>query len=305
MLEILSNHCGIKVREFGYAGLKDKEALTYQYISINKMYESKLEDFEHESIKILEKTYHNNKIKRGHLKGNRFFIRLKKVMPMAATKIDQALQAITNEGLPNFFGFQRFGRDKTNHIQGQEILEGKRKIRSKNLRELLINAYQSYLFNAWLSERIDFSHLVNNFNANELQAHHKIWESDVYKTLKSQTQFFKLLEGDVISHYPHGRLFNVEDESAEAARFANKDITPTGLLSGTKVKASTSRAFEIEKKYQYDIALYGDRRFAWIFPEIELFEYKEEKAQAEITFTLPKGAYATNLIEELCKRPLV
>ena len=306
MLDILSNHCGIKMREFGYAGLKDKEALTYQYISIHKSHEEKIEAFEHENIKIMEKTYHNNKIKRGHLKGNKFFIRLKKVMPLAATKIDQALQRIKDEGMPNFFGYQRFGMNSDNHIQGKAILDGTKKMRAKNVRELLINAYQSHLFNSWLSERIDLSHLVNSFSASELvDAHGKFTEKE-YVELKSQSQFLKLLTGDVMSHYPYGKLFYVEEEngSEQAERFLKKDITPTGIISGKKVKFAEKSAWTLEEKYAPKIELWGDRRFAWIFPDIELFEYKEEKAQVEITFTLPKGSYATVLIEEIAKKKI-
>lgn len=72
MLQILSETSGAKRNEFGYAGLKDKDGMTIQYISVLKKYEAHFKNFNHEKIKILETTYHNNKIKTGHLKGNRF-----------------------------------------------------------------------------------------------------------------------------------------------------------------------------------------------------------------------------------------
>jgi len=81
---VLSEVTGCKVRDFGYAGLKDKDGMTTQYISLHKSYEPKLANFTHDKIKILDKTYHNNKIRTGHLKGNRFFVRLKKVNPIDA-----------------------------------------------------------------------------------------------------------------------------------------------------------------------------------------------------------------------------
>ncbi|MFB1008840.1 MAG: tRNA pseudouridine(13) synthase TruD, partial [Sulfurospirillum sp.] len=84
MLQYLSEVTGCKVRDFGYAGLKDKDGMTTQYISLHKSYEPKLANFTHDKIKILDKTYHNNKIRTGHLKGNRFFVRLKKVNPIDA-----------------------------------------------------------------------------------------------------------------------------------------------------------------------------------------------------------------------------
>ena len=138
-LESLSSHTGIKVREFGYAGLKDKEALTYQSISVHKKYEEKLENFSHNQIKLLEKTYHKNKIKRGHLKGNEFFIRLKKVGKVEAIKIENALKIIQEKGIPNYFGYQRFGKDMDNHLQGKLILENKLKIQNTHLKNFLMN----------------------------------------------------------------------------------------------------------------------------------------------------------------------
>ena len=84
MLQYISEVTGCKVRDFGYAGLKDKDGMTTQYISLHKSYEPKLANFTHDKIKILDKTYHNNKIRTGHLKGNRFFVRLKKVNPIDA-----------------------------------------------------------------------------------------------------------------------------------------------------------------------------------------------------------------------------
>ncbi len=78
-IEILANYLKCSTREFGYAGLKDKNAMTVQHISVHRKYEDALKSFSHENIKILETTYHNNKIKIGHLKGNNFFIRLKEL----------------------------------------------------------------------------------------------------------------------------------------------------------------------------------------------------------------------------------
>ena len=95
LIDILSNFLGVKSREFGYAGLKDKDGMTIQHISIHKKFEKKLSTFKHPKIKILEKTYHNNKIKIGHLKGNNFFIRLKKVNPVTANIINSILKKIS------------------------------------------------------------------------------------------------------------------------------------------------------------------------------------------------------------------
>jgi len=169
LISTLARFLGIKNKEIGYAGLKDKHAMTKQYISLHKKYEEQLEKFEHENIKILSKTYHNNKIRIGHLSSNRFYIRLKKVNPTDAKKIDEALKSIANNGMPNYFGYQRFGTDGNNHIDGEKIAKGEKKERNVKVRKLLISAYQSHLFNLWLSRRLEINSLVSSFEASELE----------------------------------------------------------------------------------------------------------------------------------------
>jgi len=309
MLEILSAHLGIKVRDIGYAGLKDKEALTYQYISLHRSYEAKVDAFVHEQIKVLEKTYHKNKVRLGHLKGNRFFIRLKRVYGMQKSVLDEAFKRIAEEGAPNFFGYQRFGKDRDNHVQGKEILEGKRKVRRPKLKTFLVNAYQSHLFNAWLSKRIELSHLLKSFSPKE--AFKALDMQDIEMSYENQKAEcigetpLALLKGDVLCHYPHGKLFISDDNREEIERFRTHHVVPTGLLSGKKTRKAESLAGMLEAPFDVIDAIDGDRRYAWIFPEIEKTVYKDEDKWYEVTFTLPKGAYATNIIEEVARRPLL
>ncbi len=303
MIDRIANHLGIKAREIGYAGLKDKNAMTKQYISLLKKYEPKLESFSHDGVKILSRDYHGNKIRMGHLKGNRFFIRLKKVTPVAAQKIDKALAEIAKNGMPNYFGYQRFGADGENYKKGGEILRGERKERNVKMKRLYVNAYQSHLFNLWLSRRIEMNTLFSNFSAVELTELLNLPEEAI-RTMQAQTHPFKLFEGDVIMHYPHGRLFHFEGDSRDLERFSAGEVSPSGLLCGQRAQRATGLAEEIEKDYDDDIAIDGARRYAWIFPQDVEGEYKEDDAWYELHFTLPKGSYATVLIEEIAKRPI-
>lgn len=303
MLDIFSNHLGIKGRDIGYAGLKDKNAQTKQYISIPKKFEPMLENFEHEGIKILERQYHNNKIRIGHLKGNRFFIRLKKVNPTSAMKIQEALKAIKKNGMPNYFGFQRFGGDGENYLKGKAILEGTLKEKNKKLKQFYINSYQSYLFNGWLSRRIQISKLVESFTPEEL-AHELSMDKSELESMKKQKHPFKLMHGDVMMHYPYGKLFHYESEE-EIDRFNKHDISFTGLLSGKRATRAELPAQSIEQEYDtISEGIDGARRYGWIFPEEIEGEYKENEAWFELHFTLPKGCYATVLIEEIAKREI-
>ncbi|MCK9490515.1 MAG: tRNA pseudouridine(13) synthase TruD [Sulfurimonas sp.] len=301
MIGVLARFLGIKNRDIGYAGLKDKHAMTKQYISVYKKYEEQLEGFEHENIKIISKHYHNNKIRIGHLKGNRFYIKVKKVNPTSAIKIDEALKNIQKYGMPNFFGYQRFGNDGDNHILGEKLAKGEAKERNPRVKKLLINAYQSHLFNLWLSSRLELNRLINNFETLELESVLNMPNNELTK-LKSQTHPFKLIQGDVMEHYPHGRLFDYEDSDEDLERFNKREISPTGLLCGKKVKIASGLARGYEKDFDDEISADGARRYAWVFPEGVEGRFNKVEAQYEFNFTLPKGSYATVLIEEIAKR---
>jgi len=295
MINKISSKTGIKARDIGYAGLKDKEGLTIQWISVPRKYRDAINKFEDKQIKIVEQDLHRNKLKIGHLKGNKFFVRLKKVLPVDAKKIDNVLKEIKKYGIPNFFGYQRFGKFGNNWEEGKAIIEGDKFVKNRKLEKLLISAYQSKLFNDWLKERIKLS---NIFDLSEKELLMAGFDKDLIKFVKSQKHPFKLLPGDVMTHYPLGKYFYLEN-SEDVDRFYNKEITVTGLLPGKKAIRAKDKAREIEEKYDELIPAQGDRRMAWIFPEILEKRYLKDYAQYELVFTLPKGAYATVLIDLL------
>ena len=311
MIKILSGRFGCKGSEFGYAGLKDKSATTTQFLSINKKFtknlDSMLSSLEEDGIKILSSTHHNNKIKIGHLKGNSFFIRIKKLMPSDSKKIESTLREIEKNGLPNYFGYQRFGRDRDNHQQGKEIVEGRLKIRDKKISKFLISAYQSYLFNEWLKRRIEIGKMVDSLKDDEAKiALERIFgyplSSQNIARLKNQSHPFKILDGDVFSHYPFGKIF-FENSDLAIERFQNRDIVPTGIISGEKKLLAMDMAKSIEERF-LDSAIResGSRRMAIVFLENLEYKYVEEKAQGEFNFSLPKGSYATIMLEEIAHR---
>ena len=297
MLDILSNYLGIGKREFGYAGLKDKNAVTVQYISLPRKYEERLAKFEHKSIKILESFYNSSKIRVGHLKGNRFWMRFKKVLGAQKEKIESVLNQIEQNGMPNYFGMQRFGSSGENYLEGKAIIEGKLKLRDKKISRFLISAYQSYLFNSWLAERVKLSNLLSEFKEAEVEQILNL-PKDSLKGVKGQKNIFKLLPGDLYMHYPFGKIFYEELETA-SERFLQKDISPTGLIAGKRAKLAQDLALEIEKRYNTDIKESGSRRYAWIFPEINTKKYIPQNAHYELSFYLPKGSYATVLADYL------
>jgi tRNA pseudouridine13 synthase len=303
LIRVISEQTGVKTRDVGYAGLKDKQAMTIQSLTLPARFGDRLEKMSHPYIKVLNSARHRNKLKIGHLKGNRFFIRLKKVLPHEALKLSEALERIGSLGMPNFFGYQRFGREGDNYKKAKAMLEGEAKVRGRKMQTFLINALQSERFNAWLSRRLEISHLIGGMKPDQA-AKALGREGGLIDQLRAQPHFFKLLPGDLMNHYPHGKLFLAEDLLSEANRFAAKDVSPTGLLSGHRVQMASDLAGVEEQPFFEPIPAPGDRRYGWIFPEIESGRHVPEQAHFELAFTLPKGSYATVLIEELLHRQL-
>lgn len=305
LLEILSSHMGIKSREIGYAGLKDKHAMTIQHVSIPARLGDRVDSFFHDDIKILERVHHDNKLRIGHLKGNRFFVRLKKLTPLNSLKVTQALAEIERFGLPNYFGYQRFGNSGDNHEIGRKLVHNEIRIRDKKRAIFLLSAYQSKLFNDWLSERIKLSKIVSDFSPSEVVRIYPQLDSSLVKNLQHFHHPFKLLPGDVMHHYPYGKIFEIEDLGLEEGRFLARDIVPAGLLSGTKVRIASGVAAEFEMPFVDSlIKEQGSRRLAWIFPEDLEYRYIDDEAHGELNFYLPKGSYATVLLEELAHRDI-
>ena len=314
MLELFSQILGIKVRDIGYAGLKDKAATTYQYISIPRSLESRLNlispILQEHNIKILNLHAHNNKLKIGHLKGNEFFMRLKKLLPHNATKLESTLELIAQSGFPNYFGDQRFGKEGDNFQSGKAIIQNSLKIKNKKMSNFLISSYQSHLFNAWLKTRLQFSQILHSFSPNEVlnalaqddfkALHSPHYTPNLIKTLQKQKQHFVLLSGDVMCHYPYGKNFICEDEMLESQRFILKNTAPTGALFGLKLTHAQHLAKDIESHFlDSAIKANGTRRYAWVWAEQIKGKYIAEKAQYELQFYLPKGSYATIFLESL------
>lgn len=127
LVDLLALHFGVRQFAVGYAGLKDKFAITRQLVSIHTP-GKRPEDFppfEHPKVSVLWVNLHTNKLRRGHLKGNRFTIRIRDVETSLAPVADQILQKLQSQGIPNRFGEQRFGHLLRNHLVGRALLLGR------------------------------------------------------------------------------------------------------------------------------------------------------------------------------------
>lgn len=278
LIESLGRGLQIYENEIGYAGLKDKNATTTQYISIPKKYSKDLKNFRHNKIEILETTLHGSKLNIGDLKGNSFEINLHEVKIEDVGKIEKLLKQILEIGMPNYFGFQRFG------FEGAANLEKARKyiyedliIKDRKISKMLVSAYQSDFFNKWLVER-----------------------------LKDSSESFKVLRGDVFKEYSTEKLFTPKNLNEIILNdFENKKIIPTGLLPGRQAFRSMHDARIIEEKYDDTyIQEKGYRRDALVYPKDISVNYNKQTSKCKVKFSLPKGSYATVLIENIANRNL-
>ena len=302
LITVLAKATGLKERDIGYAGLKDKNATTIQYISLPKKYEKDLnKNLTTERVEILERTYNKAPIKIGHLKGNRFSIILHDISENEAKFFNTTAKKMQVDGIPNYYGYQRFGEDSRSYLQGKEIAHsGKRLKGSKE--KLLVSAYQSYLYNNWLASRVKLSAIIRD-NKVEQAAKKLQYPLELVKVLAKQPQFFKLFLGDVIMPYPYGKSDYVKEMQQSAQDFEKKKISPTGLLCGANALRAKSDAQHLEEAYDDTelSSLKGDRRFAWIWPKEVETKYDSDSKKLTVEFYLPKGSYATTFLEEIGK----
>ncbi|MEA1915699.1 MAG: tRNA pseudouridine(13) synthase TruD [Campylobacterota bacterium] len=267
----------IRSSEIGYAGLKDKNATTTQYISLPMRFSKDIEQIQTKHIKIIGKYKHYEKLKIGDLKGNAFTINLLDVKAEDLPTIYQSLSKIQKHGMPNYFGFQRFGTDG-NFDYAKAVVYGDEIINDHKLKRMMISAYQSYFFNAWLAHRVDIS---REKGLNRLE----------------------LLEGDIAFEYSSGKSFAAQNTPSIQNNYKQKLLCPAGLLPGRKVNRATRDARQIEEQYDDEyIHDKGYRRASWIYPQNIKNKYNEKEKVLQLQFELPKGAYATVLIENLANK---
>ena len=198
----LANHAAVSSRDVGYAGLKDRNAITRQWFSVRRPSGAGTDwdAFDAEGIDVLEQHRHQRKLKRGAHRGNAFRIALRSdAIEAHRDALVERLQAMGDYGAPNYFGEQRFGRDAGNIALGEAALAGRRMSRSK--RSIGLSALRSLHFNNELGARVE----AGTWNC--------------------------LLAGDTANLDGSGSVFHVDEVTDELAeRCAGLDIHPCGTL---------------------------------------------------------------------------
>lgn len=264
-------------REVGYAGMKDSRGVTRQTVSLPRVDPQVALSLEIPGIRILAAERHRNKLKLGHLAGNRFRIRVRGVVSDALGRADAILAILARRGVPNRFGEQRYGVQRNSHLIGKALLRGDyrdavdhlvgdpAKVEGDGWRAA-IEAYRRGELEESLrlfpghcrTERDVVQRLVKRPDAFDKAFHavhprlKKLYLSAYQSFLFDQVIDARLetldavANGDLAYKHDNGACFSVEDAAAEAARAARFEISPTGPLFGCKVKLAGGAEGELE-----------------------------------------------------------
>jgi tRNA pseudouridine13 synthase len=293
---------GARARDVGWAGLKDKRSIARQWLSLpppvtpEQVLAAKVD-----GVTVLEARRHGNKLKTGHLRGNRFVLRVRGVRNPddAAARAARVLGALSEPpGALNWYGEQRFGKGGENAARGRAVLDGSLRVHDKEKR-LLVSALQSELFNEWLRRRVADG-LVR-----------------------------RVIEGDWLEKRATGGSFSTTDPAVDLGRVAAGEIVVTGPMFGWKLRGSPAGTEAAAREEAVladagltlasfrpagDLAL-GTRRplaiaitdaSVTVVPPVTDGSVTRGSAPSgddaiDVRFTLPSGAYATAVMREIMK----
>jgi tRNA pseudouridine13 synthase len=274
----LARHAGVRQRDIGYAGLKDRHGRTRQWFSI--WLPGKVDPdwsiLESDHLKILQVSRHARKLKRGVLSGNRFALRIRNWQGDRELT-EQQLQHIKTQGFPNYFGEQRFGHQGRNIDKALDMFAGTRV--KPELRSIYLSAVRAYLFNLILAERV------------------------------TQHSWIQALPGDVFKLDQTNSHFMADSiDQTLLERLHSGDIHPTGALwgRGENPARHETQVLELQIVVQHSnladgllkAGLEHDRRTLRVKPRDLVWQFTAAH-DLQLSFTLPAGSYATALLREL------
>lgn len=277
----LAQACKVSPRQVAYAGLKDRQAVTQQWFSIQLPKISDTEQIQNNlpsSIKIIEQKWHQKKLKTGCISDNEFKITINNIEGDHES-IKTNINFVKKQGVPNYFGPQRFGHQMGNIQQAQDWFSGHKRVSNRNLRSLLISTARSHIFNSIVAQRIKC----------------KLWQ--------------KPIEGDIMQLDGSHSWFYATDESQNNLmnRLKQFDIHITAALWGEDSTQSTADCADLEETIAASFPIYQsgfekfrvkqDRRSIRLLPQQLNHSFSEK--QLKISFKLPPGCYATSVLREI------
>ncbi|WP_053152776.1 tRNA pseudouridine(13) synthase TruD [Pseudomonas sp. Pf153] len=275
----IAKAAGVPLRTVSYAGLKDRQALTRQWFSVQLpgKADPDLSSAENDTLKILKTARHKRKLQRGAHSANGFTLRLTQFKGDAAA-IDARLQQIVRQGIPNYFGAQRFGHDGGNVVDARAWAARKALPEQRNVRSRLLSAARSYLFNRVLAARV----------------------------ADGTWQLAQV--GDLLAFTDSRSFFPAAEAECSDPRLAILDLHPTGPQWGEGPSPAAGATFELEqaiaeeeadlRDWLINAGMNHERRIlrlpigglSWHYPSLDILQ---------LEFVLPAGCFATALVREL------
>ncbi len=274
----IARSLGVSERDVGVAGLKDRHAVTTQWISLPRVDPARVEALDVEGVRVLSVARHRNKLRTGHLAGNRFTLVVRDAGAGAVERAEAIAARAVASGVPNYFGEQRFGRDGDNAARALAWLRGGPVPRDPQQRRFLVSALQSSVFNVWLAARVRDGLLDR-------------W-----------------VPGDLAMKGVGGRPWAI-DEATAADLYPRGAASASGPMFGRSMDRPGAEAGEREdsaleaagvRRDDFDGAgplAEGTRRVSRLFPTE--FEVSARGDDVVLAFTLPPGCYATVILAEL------
>jgi tRNA pseudouridine13 synthase len=277
----LARIAGVKKRDVGFAGLKDRKAITTQWFSIylpkgdvpTSTWLAELP----QGVKLLKETRHDRKLRRGTLKGNHFSIIIRNCV-FDGAELALLVEQVRTQGMPNYFGKQRFGHDYRNIVMVKQWFQGDARVKARNKRSIYLSAARSWIFNHILATRIE------------------------------QGTWNKAIVGDVFMLQGSHSCFVDDGDELIQQRIDTGNIHPTAALWGSgalnshadmlKIEQSISSMEPILCKGLEEHGLKQERRAMRVAIADLAFDVLDEHT-LRFEFSLPPGSYATVLLEQL------
>lgn len=270
----LATLAGVPAKDVGFAGLKDRNAVTVQAFSVRRPGGTPLDwtTVDIPGVEILQITRNSRKLRRGAHTGNRFALWLRDI-DGDVEGLDERMAMISQHGVPNYFGEQRFGHDFSNVDMARSLIAGKKLRREK--RSIAISAARSWIFNDYLSVRIG---------------------DESWNTISP---------GDLVGLDGTGSVFDAAEVDADITRRCLElDIHPTGPLWGKTRKERSPLAQSLGEKHAElangleRLADEGSRSLRLAVRELE---WKVDQSDLYLCFSLTRGGYATSVLREIAR----
>lgn len=269
---------GVQSRDIGMAGLKDARAVTVQTLSIEHIDPKKVASLDIPRIRVLSVSRHGNKLRIGHLRGNRFRIKMRDCDPGRFKDLESVLETLSKRGVPNFFGSQRFGSRGDTGVIGRAVLRRDAglvmdlmlgKAGPHDTGEVL-RARQLYdagefeaAAKAWpygFRDNARACRAMARSGGKHKRAFHAIdqrlrkffvsaYQSALFNRCLAQRldQLDRVMEGDLACKHENGSVFLVTDPAAEAPRASSFEISPTGPIFGARMTCAQGEPGRIEQ----------------------------------------------------------